>query len=67
MTQRTVQTTTAALTAFFMLGALLGMSSCEAPPPETPAASTAQAAPASDPWQGMSDTELMAGVVYEPL
>lgn len=73
-----VQTLSAAFAAFFMFGALAVMSSCEAPPP---AASAYEAAPAANsqaaarktarlavlasPWQGMSDEERMAGVVFD--
>lgn len=67
MTPRTAQAITAALAAFFMSGALLGFSSCEAPAPvKAPPADVPQASQAH-PWQGMSDTELMAGVVLEPV
>lgn len=67
MTSKTIQAITAAAAAIFMLGALLGMSSCEAPPPEAAAAHTQSPAAQPHPWQGMTDEELMAGVVLEPL
>lgn len=57
----------AAFTAAFLTSALLGMSSCEAPPPEAAAAHTQSPAAQPDPWQGMTDEDLMAGVVLEPL
>lgn len=67
MTRRIAQITTAALAAFFMSGALLGFSSCEAPAPaKAPPADVPQASQAH-PWQGMTDEELMAGVVHGPL
>lgn len=77
MTSKTIQAITAAAAAIFMLGALAAMSSAEAPQPARPALSATQTKPAAQkaarlavlasPWQGMSDTELMAGVVLEPV
>ncbi|MDO4695056.1 MAG: hypothetical protein Q4A62_10655 [Eikenella sp.] len=83
MTPSTAQALTAAAAAIFMLGALAAISSCEAPPPTASAWQTASAAPAADikpaarkaarlavlasPWQGMSDEDLLAGVVFDPV
>ena len=66
------QTLMAAFTVAFFSSALLVASSVEAP--EQPAniepialKGARLAVLEANPWQGMSDTDLMTGVVYEPI